>query len=200
MSGGLARAGQASGGQGRQRPVFFPRSTCLRSPYDIGPRRNLIPIDLFRVNPPCKIPRSVLVVIHTPDLRVLMMERAGWRGFWQSVTGSVTHESEPLRDTAIREVHEETGLDAARYDLRDWGIENRFEIFKRHRSRYAPGVTHNLERVFSMEVPAPFEVVLDPAEHLGFQWLPYRDAAALTISSTNRDAILALPQRRGVAL
>src|SRR5438046_5005300 len=67
-----------------------------------------------------KIPRSVLVVIHTPDLRVLMMERAGWQGFWQSVTGSLAHESEPLRDAAIREVREETGLDAARYDLRDW--------------------------------------------------------------------------------
>jgi dATP pyrophosphohydrolase len=148
------------------------------------------------VNPPYKIPRSVLVVIHTADLQVLMMERAGWRGFWQSVTGSVAHESELLRDTAVREVREETGLDATRYDLRDWGVENRFEIFKRHRSRYAPGVTHNLERVFSMEVPAPLEVALDPAEHFEFKWLPWREAAALTISSTNRDAILALPQRR----
>ena len=149
------------------------------------------------MNPPYKIPRSVLVVIHTPDLQVLMMERAGWRGFWQSVTGSVAHESEPLRDTAVREVREETGLDATRYDLRDWGIENRFEIFKKHRSRYVPGVTHNLEHVFSMQVPGPIEVTLDPAEHLGYKWLPWREAAALTISSTNRDAILDLPRRRG---
>jgi dATP pyrophosphohydrolase len=146
-----------------------------------------------------KIPRSVLVVIHTPDLQVLMMERAGWQGFWQSVTGSLLHESESLRDAAIREVHEETGLDAARYDLRDWGIANRFEIFKRHSSRYAPGVTHNLEHVFSMAVPEPLPVALDPAEHLSFKWLPYREAAALTISWTNRDAILALPQRLGVS-
>jgi dATP pyrophosphohydrolase len=146
-----------------------------------------------------KIPRSVLVVIHTPDLQVLMMERAGWQGFWQSVTGSVAHESEPLRGTAIREVREETGLDATGYDLRDWGIENRFEIFKKHLSRYAPGVTHNLEHAFSMEVPGPLPVALDPAEHLSFKWLPYREAAALTISWTNRDAILALPQRRGVS-
>ena len=144
-----------------------------------------------------KIPRSVLVVIHTPDLQVLMMQRAGWQDFWQSVTGSLAHESEPLRDAAIREVREETGLDAARYDLSDWGIENRFEIFKKHRSRYAPGVTHNLEHVFSMEVPEPLEVALDPAEHLGYKWLPRREAAALTISSTNRDAILALPHGRG---
>ena len=146
-----------------------------------------------------KIPRSVLVVIHTPDLQVLMMERAGWKDFWQSVTGSVATESEVLRDTAIREVREETGLDAASYDLRDWGIENRFEIFKKHRNRYAPGVTHNLEHVFSLVVPEPLPVTLDPAEHLSYQWLPWREAAALTISWTNRDAILALPQQSGVS-
>jgi dihydroneopterin triphosphate diphosphatase len=146
-----------------------------------------------------KIPRSVLVVIHTPDLQVLMMERAGWKDFWQSVTGSVASEAEPWRDTAVREVREETGLDATRHELRDWGIENRFEIFKRHQSRYAPGVTHNLEHVFSLAVPAPVAVTLDPAEHSSFKWLPWRAAAELTISWTNRDAILALPERTGVS-
>src|SRR5262249_28154460 len=146
-----------------------------------------------------KIPRSVLVVIHTPDLLVLMMERAGWKDFWQSVTGSVASETEPLRETAIREVREETGLDALRHDLRDWGIENRFEIFKRHQSRYAPGVTHNTEHVVSMAVPGTVEVKLDPAEHLSYKWLPWREAASITISWTNRDAILALPARTGVS-
>jgi len=144
-----------------------------------------------------KIPRSVLVVIHTADLQVLMMERAGWKDFWQSVTGSVASESEPLRVTAIREVREETGLDATRYALLDWEIENRFEIFKRHQSRYAPGVTHNTEHVFSLSVPEPLPVTLDPAEHLSYKWLPWREAAAVTISWTNRDAILALPTRTG---
>src|SRR5690348_17844866 len=147
-----------------------------------------------------KIPRSVLVVIHTPILQVLMMERAGWKDFWQSVTGSVASEGEPLQETAVREVREETGLDATRHDLRDWGIENRFEIFRRNRSRYAPGVTHNTEHVFSLAVPQPVPVTLDPSEHLSYKWLPWRDAAALTISWTNRDAILALPQRAGVSV
>jgi dATP pyrophosphohydrolase len=149
----------------------------------------------FRVPPAYKIPRSVLVVIHTPALHVLMMERAGWRGFWQSVTGSLAHEGERFRDAAIREVREETGLDAARYNLRDWDIEHEFEIFPKHRSRYAPGVTHNLEHVFSLEIPGPLPVALDPSEHLGFQWLPYGEAAALTLSWTNRDAILALAKQ-----
>lgn len=142
-----------------------------------------------------KIPRSVLVVIHTPDLQVLMMERATWPGFWQSVTGSLDREDELLRDAAIREVREETGLDAGSLALLDWDLAWEFEIFRRHLSRYAPGVTRNLEHVFSLEVPAPLNIILAPSEHLHFRWLSWRDAAALTISTTNRDAILALPAR-----
>jgi dATP pyrophosphohydrolase len=144
---------------------------------------------------PYKIPRSVLVVIHTADLRVLMMERTTWPGFWQSVTGSVDHENEPLVDTAIREVREETGLDATRFRLEDWGIENEFEIFRKHSSRFAPGVTHNREHVFGLTLGEVLPVRLDPAEHLRYEWLPWKEAAERTLSWSNRDAILLLPQR-----
>jgi len=145
-----------------------------------------------------KIPRSVLVVIHTRDLQVLMMQRAAWPDFWQSVTGSIDREDEPFIETAVREVREETGLDASIYPIVDWGIENNFEIFKRGRTRYAPGVTHNLEHVFGMELPAALPVMLDPAEHLRYEWLPWKEAAERTISWTNRDAILLLPRKRGI--
>ena len=142
-----------------------------------------------------KIPRSVLVVIYTADMQVLMLERAGWPGFWQSVTGSIDHEQEPLIETAAREVHEETGIDVSLYRLEDWGIERNFEIFKKHRNRYAPGVTHNLEHVFGLELPAPVPVRLEPSEHLRYKWLPWKEAAERTPSWTNRDAILLLPQK-----
>ncbi len=142
--------------------------------------------------PQYKIPRSVLVVIHTPGLKVLMMERAAWPGFWQSVTGSLDREDEPPREAAIREVLEETGIDAARHDLVDWGVENDFEIFAKHRHRYAPGVTHNCEHVFSLRVTEGTAVTLAPDEHSGFRWMAQAEAAAITISWTNRDAILAL--------
>lgn len=59
---------------------------------------------------PPKIPESVLVVIHTPELDVLIIERADHKGFWQSVTGSKDHIDEPLIETAAREVQEETGI------------------------------------------------------------------------------------------
>ena len=146
-----------------------------------------------------KIPRSVLVVVHTPDLQVLLLERAPWPGYWQSVTGSVDREDEPLRATAVREVAEETGIDAERHALADWGIENTYEIFRQWRSRYAPGVTHNVEHVFGLTVPAPLPVRLSPAEHSRQLWLPWREAADKCFSWSNRDAILMLPERTRAA-
>jgi dATP pyrophosphohydrolase len=144
-----------------------------------------------------KIPRSVLVVIYTVDLQVLMLERAGWPGFWQSVTGSIDHPDEPLVQTAAREVLEETGIDTSRYSLSDWGIENRFEIYNKNRSRYPEGVTHNEEHVFGLELPEILPVRLEPSEHLDYRWLPWQEAAEATPSWSNRDAILLLPKKRG---
>ena len=141
-----------------------------------------------------KVPVSVLVVIHTPDLEVLLLERADRPGFWQSVTGS-QDPGETLAATAMREVREETGLDPAQFELTDWKKENRYEIYQRWRARYAPGVTHNVEHVFSMRVPQPLPVTLAPAEHLRYRWLPWREAAEAVFSWSNADAIRELPQR-----
>lgn len=142
-----------------------------------------------------KIPISVLVVIHTPDLQVLLIERADRPGFWQSVTGSVDAVDEPLELTAVREVAEETGLDATRYPLHNWHKQNQFEIFSRWSGRYAPGTTHNTENVFSLELPAPLPVTLAPREHTQYQWLPWREAADQCFSWSNAAAIRELPER-----
>ena len=142
-----------------------------------------------------KIPVSVLVVVHTPALEVLLLERADRPGFWQSVTGSQDEEGEALRDTAVREVMEETGLDARRYELADWRKQNRYEIYRRWRGRYAPDVTHNTEHVFALQVPRPLEVSLEPREHLRYEWLSWRDAAERVFSWSNAEAIRELPQR-----
>ena len=141
-----------------------------------------------------KIPVSVLVVIHTPELQVLLLERADRPGFWQSVTGS-QDEGETLVQTAQREVAEETGLDAGRFALVDWGKQNRFEIYQHWRGRYAPGVTHNPEHVFSLRVPYALPVTLAAREHLQYEWLPWRDAADKVFSWSNADAIRELQQR-----
>jgi dATP pyrophosphohydrolase len=148
--------------------------------------------------PVYKIPLSVLVVIHTVDLQVLLIERADWPGFWQSVTGSMDPGESDFALTALREVGEETGIDAELFQLSDWGIENRFEIFSKRRKRYPPGTTHNTERVFGLQLPAPVPVRLAPAEHTAFEWLEWRDAAQRCFSWTNRDAILMLPEKSGI--
>jgi dATP pyrophosphohydrolase len=135
-----------------------------------------------------KLPVSVLVVIHTPDKQVLLLERADAPGLWQSVTGS-RHAGENLLDTAVREVAEETGLDATAHSLTDWRIDNRFEIYERWRHRYASGVTHNLEHVFGLQLPTPLPARLAPREHLAQVWLPWREAAGQCFSWTNADAI-----------
>jgi dATP pyrophosphohydrolase len=94
-------------------------------------------------------------------------------------------------------VKEETGLDAGRYVLTDWGKQNEYEIFKRWRSRYAPGVTHNMEHVFSLLVPEPLAIVMEPREHLAYEWLPWAGAAEKVFSWSNADAIRELPRRGG---
>ena len=143
-----------------------------------------------------KVPVSTLVVIHTRSLEVLLLERADHPGFWQSVTGS-QHEGESLHDTAAREVAEETGLDAERFPLTDWNLQNVYEIYPVWRHRYAPGVTHNTEHVFGLELPGPMAVMLSPREHLRFAWRPWREAAEQVFSWSNRKAILMLPERAG---
>jgi dATP pyrophosphohydrolase len=143
---------------------------------------------------PHKLPISVLVVVHTADAKVLMLERADRVGFWQSVTGS-QNAGETLRETALRELFEETGIDATRYELVDWGKQNVYEIYPHWRHRYAPGITHNREYVFGVEVPALVEIKLAPREHVAYAWLPWRDAADKAFSWSNAEAIRELPQR-----
>ena len=139
-----------------------------------------------------KQPVSVLVVIHTPAREVLLLERAKHPGYWQSVTGSREND-ESLVATALREVSEETGIAATASELVDWHLTNTFEIYPLWRQRYANGVTHNVEHVFSLCLPSPVDVRAAPDEHRAWRWLPQRDAAAACFSWTNRDAILMLP-------
>ena len=148
---------------------------------------------------PPKIPESVLVVIHSADGQVLLIERADKPGYWQSVTGSKDALDEPLQETCIREVHEETGIAVGSRDvplthLQDWQLSNVYEIYPVWRHRYAPGVTHNTEHVFGLLVPREMPVVLSPREHLQHEWLPWREAADRCFSPSNAEAILMLPR------
>ena len=146
-----------------------------------------------------KTPVSALVVIHTPDLQVLLLERADRKNFWQSVTGSIEAGETPY-EAAIREVHEETGLIATDYQFSDWQTSNVYEIYPHWRHRYAPDVTHNEEHLFGLELPGPLPVQLADDEHVRYEWLDWRQAAIRVFSWTNVVALRKLGERHGMKL
>jgi dATP pyrophosphohydrolase len=146
-----------------------------------------------------KTPISALVLIHTADLQVLIMERADKAGFWQSVTGSLENDETP-RQAAIREVLEETGLDANLYDLQDWQASNVYEIYPHWRHRYAPGVVENTEHLFGLELPSKLPIKLAPNEHVRYEWVDWREAAKRVFSWTNIDALKRLGEMHQLTL
>lgn len=136
-----------------------------------------------------KRPESVLVVIYARGSgRVLMLQRRDDPDFWQSVTGSL-EEGESAPHAARREVKEEVGIDIEGESLSLFDCQRcvEFELFAHLRHRYAPGVTRNLEHWFCLALPAERDIPV--TEHLAYQWLDAGQAALLTKSWSNRQAI-----------
>ncbi|MCB1961002.1 MAG: dihydroneopterin triphosphate diphosphatase [Rhodocyclaceae bacterium] len=145
-----------------------------------------------------KRPESVLVAIHTPALDFLLLHRRPPTAFWQSVTGSLEAGETP-REAALREVYEETALVVRDADLVDWQLSNRYHIPPAWAVRYAPGVTHNTEHVFSLCVPEACTIRRQPDEHDAADWFPLAAALAHSWSWTNRDIFHLLARHGGPA-
>ena len=133
-------------------------------------------------------------VVDASGTRVLMLYHNIYHSW--SWAGGHAVVDEDLLAVAIREVQEETGIDvqAPGCRLTDWGLENHYDIWPQWRHRYAPDVSRNRERVFGLCVPAVVSAVLNPREHVRFQWLPWLDAADLCFSASNAEACLWLPR------
>lgn len=135
-----------------------------------------------------KIPVSILVIIYTKDMEILLLHRKDKKNFWQSVTGSIEEGESPV-NAAKRELLEETGIDHQEFLLLDWKLSQQYEIFPHWRYRYEPNVTHNIEHVFSVELPEKIIVNLEPSEHKEYKWVPLHDAIKEVFSGTNADAL-----------
>ena len=110
-------------------------------------------------------------------------------GFWQSVTGSLEGD-ETHRQAAVREVFEETGISSREEELIELGVVNTFEIAPQWRQKYAPGVTHNEEVCFALEV-CECDVRVDPIEHDAYVWETYEPAMEMIFWQSNKRALAA---------
>lgn len=140
-----------------------------------------------------KKPESVLIVVHDPDGRILLLRRVDIENFWQSVTGSL-HWGERPQHAAVRELAEETGIRMVD-KLVDWDRSVTFEILDTFKPRYPPHTHQNLEHMYSLQVQANHPVVLNPKEHRCYTWTGYTDAMDIVWSWSNRLAIQAVAER-----
>lgn len=132
-------------------------------------------------------PVSVLVVVYVPDGNVLMLRRSSPFDFWQSVTGSLGAD-ETHADAAARELEEETGLtDEGELNFSD--VNRTFIIDPRLGHHFPPGVTDNVEYEWRYRLSETRQVILNPAEHSEFKWMPVDEAIDKVWSWTNRDAL-----------
>lgn len=135
-----------------------------------------------------KRPESILVVVYTRTAKVLLLKRKDHPHFWQSVTGAMRWDERDPRNTAARELREETGLAVDSTALQDLGLVQRYAILPQWRKRYAPDVTHNVEHAFALELPTEVPLAAYP-EHSDYGWFELSVAAAKATSWTNRAAI-----------
>jgi dihydroneopterin triphosphate diphosphatase len=143
-----------------------------------------------------KIPVSCLVVIYTRDM-VLLLERQDRPGSWQSVTGSI-EAGECLRETASRELQEETGFGDSQGQLHDYWWANQYRIDPYWQARYPVDVHWNTEHVFGFRLSECLSPKLSPQEHSRFEWLEWNEAIKRAFFLTNRQAIEWIARIEGI--
>jgi dATP pyrophosphohydrolase len=132
----------------------------------------------------------VLVFLHagegTDRLYLLLHRRPERFAIWQGVTGGV-EEGETVRETALREVREETGFELSPHELTPFGEPHSFHPGEFFRSLH-PGQSDITEHLFHAEVPRS-DPVLSTEEHDAFRWCRLDECFALLHWEANKRAI-----------
>ncbi len=136
-----------------------------------------------------KIPISTQIIVFTNQKQILLLQRKDNPNYWQSVTGSLEINEAP-RDCAIRELYEETNLNAYQYNFFSLGHMNQYTIYPEWRHRYEDGVNNNTEHLFALQLPKKENIIINKEEHLSYQWLNLEDAIKKVFSWTNRKALI----------
>ncbi len=136
-----------------------------------------------------KIPISTQIIVFTNQKQILLLQRKDNPNYWQSVTGSLEINEAP-RDCAIRELYEETNLNAYQYNFFSLGHMNQYTIYPEWRHRYEDGVNNNTEHLFALQLPKKENIIINKEEHLSYKWLNLEDAIKKVFSWTNRKALI----------
>lgn len=130
---------------------------------------------------------QVVVFRRRPTLEVLILRRVAQRGgFWQPVTGMLEPGEAPLA-AAVRELHEETGLQPD--ELRSLGYTHSFLIERGIRPGAPDTPTFLWEHSFAAEVPESATERPDPREHDAARWVAPAEAVELFRWPGNRRAV-----------
>ena len=135
-----------------------------------------------------KKPISIQTIIFNTSNEILLLQRADNKNYWQSVTGSLEKNEAPI-DAAIREILEETGINATEHLFFNFSKNHQYLIFKEWKHRYPKLQRKNVEHLFGLQLENNTPIIINPNEHNAYKWVSFDEALANVFSWTNIKAL-----------
>ena len=135
-----------------------------------------------------KKPISIQAIIFNASNEILLLQRADNKNYWQSVTGSLEKNEAPI-EAAIREIFEETGINASEHLFFNFSKNNQYLIFKEWKHRYPKFQRKNVEHLFGLQLKNNTPIIINPAEHNAYKWVSFDEALTNVFSWTNIKAL-----------